>query len=134
MNKLKGIIHSLESSPCMSIVEVTVKGDIFSTIVLETPQSNPSLKAGNPVTLLFKEPEVSLAKNLSGMISLRNRFPSTRKSIQREKILTHVVLDYRGGEITSIISSRSAQRLNLQVGDTIEWLVKTNEVTLLFEK
>ena len=132
MNQLTGIIASLESSEHISLVEVDVKGDIFSSVVLETPQENDRLRKGKEITLIFKETEVSIAKGLTGMISLRNRASATIKTVKKEKILTHVVLDYRGSEIVAIISSHSAQRMDLTEGERVEWLVKANEMTLQF--
>jgi len=130
VNKLTGKIILIESSPHMSMVDIDVEGDVFSSIVLETPASAPYLQKGNTVTLLFKETEVSIGKNLSGMISLRNRFKSTIKRLEKSDILTKVFLNYRSKEIVSIISTRSAQKLGLIDGDQVEWLVKTNEVSL----
>ena len=130
MNKLTGTIVGIESSQHMSMVDIDVDGHIFSSVVLETPQTAEYLKEGTKVTLLFKETEVSIAKNLSGQISLRNRFKAVIKGIERSPILTKVILNYQQGEIISIISTRSADRLELKPGDEVEWLVKTNEVSL----
>ena len=130
MNKLTGKIVLVESSSHMSMVDIDVSGDVFSSIVLETPASASYLKQGGSVTLLFKETEVSIAKNLSGQISLRNRFKATIKRIEKSDILTKVVLNYKAQEIISIISTRSSQKLRLADGDGVEWLVKTNEVSL----
>jgi molybdate transport system regulatory protein len=118
----------------MSMVDVEVDGDIFCAIVLETPATAAYLKEGNPVTLLFKETEVSIAKNLSGIISLRNRFTAVVKGMEKSSLLTKVFLNYKAREIISIISTRSAERLALAEGDRVEWLVKTNEVSLLKEQ
>lgn len=128
-----GKIVLVESSPYMSMVDIDVDGDFFSSIVLETPSSASYLKQGTVVTLLFKETEVSIGKNLSGLISLRNRFKATIKRIEKSDILTKVFLNYKTREIISIISTRSAQKLGLIDGDDVEWLVKTNEVSLLKE-
>ena len=116
------------------MVDIDVNGDVFSSIVLETPASAPYLKQGSSITLAFKETEVSIAKNLSGLISLRNRFKATIKGLEKSDILTKIFLNYKGSEVVSIISTRSAQRLGLVVGDNVEWLVKTNEVSLLKEE
>jgi len=112
------------------MVDIDVDGDVFSSIVLETPGTAPYLKQGSSVTLLFKETEVSIGKDLSGLISLRNRFKATIKQIEKSDILTKLFLNYKGKEIISIISTRSARKLALAGGDEIEWLVKTNEVSL----
>ena len=130
MNKLIGKIVLIESSQHMSMVDIDVEGDVFSSIVLETPISAAYLKQGGPVALLFKETEVSIGKNLSGLISLRNRFKGKIKLIEESELLSKIILEYKSQEIISIISTRSTQRLGLIIGDEIEWLVKTNEVSL----
>jgi len=130
VNKLTGQIVLVGSSSQMSMVDIDVSGDVFSSIVLETPASAQYLKNGSKVTLLFKETEVSIAKNLTGLISLRNRFKATVKRIEKSEILTKVYLDYKAKEIISIISTRSTQKLGLTEGDEVEWLVKTNEVSI----
>lgn len=124
---------SIENTPHMSMVDIDVSGDVFSSIVLETPASAAYLKQGNLITLIFKETEVSIGKNLSGLISIRNRFKARIKALEKSPLLTKIILDYKAGAISSVISTRSAQKLLLSVGDEIEWLVKTNEVSLLNE-
>lgn len=131
MNRLRGIIASVETSDHLSLVDVEVEGDRFTAILVETPESAPWLKAGNPVAVLFKETEVSLAKELSGRISLRNRIAARVESIRKGKLLSEVRLDYRGRPLVSLITTRSAERLELAPGDAVEGLVKANEVTLL---
>lgn len=131
MNKLKGQIVGIQSSDHMSIIKVDVDGDVFSSIILEGKKSPSQYKVKDPVTLLFKETEVGLAKNLSGLISLRNRFKGIIKKIERGPILAKVVLNYKHQQIESIISAQSSVEMKLQEKDEVEWLVKTNEVTLM---
>ena len=114
----------------MSLVDVAVGDDVFTATLLETPDTAKYLQVGNKVTLMFKETEVSLAKNLSGLISLRNRFPATVRGIERGAIMSAVKLDYRGLPLTSIVTTRGVDRLNLAVGDAVEALVKANEMVL----
>jgi molybdate transport system regulatory protein len=130
VNKLTGKIILIVSSPHMSMVDVDVDGDVFSSIVLETPATGSYLKEGVEITLLFKETEVSIGKNLSGMISLRNRFKARVKGVEKSDILSKISLEYRSKKIVSIISTRSVDKLGLMAGDEVEWLVKTNEVSL----
>ncbi len=131
MNQLRGRIVAIESNDHLSLVDVEIGGDTFSAMLLETPQSAPYLLIGNEVQVLFKETEVSLAKNLSGQISLRNRVHGTVRAIRSGAILSEVVLDYRGQALTSIITTRSVKRLNICEGDQVEALIKANEVSLL---
>lgn len=131
MNRLRGKIAAIESSGQLSLVDVDVGGDTFTAIIVETPDSAGYLKLGGEILLLFKETEVSLAKNLSGLISLRNRIPALVQDIVEGSLLSQVTLDYKGNRIVSIITSRSVRRLGLKTGDQVEGLVKANEMTLM---
>jgi molybdopterin-binding protein len=131
MNKLSGIITAIECNDHLSLVDVFVGQDTFTAMLMETPQSAPYLEVGNKVFVLFKETEVSLAKNLSGQISLRNRVKGIVKQIRRGEILSEVTLDCQGRTVTSIITSRAVKRLALQESDEVEALVKANEVSLM---
>ena len=131
MNTLKGNIIQVESSDNISIVQVEVGGDIFSSLVLEGRAGPSNYRINDQVTLLFKETEVGIAKNLSGLISFRNRFKSVIKKIDQGQILTKITLDYKNVAIESIISTKSAKQLALRENDDVEWLVKSNEVTLM---
>ncbi|MGZ8252134.1 MAG: TOBE domain-containing protein [Methylophilaceae bacterium] len=131
MNRLKGQIAAIDSNSHMSLVDVVVGEEVFTATLLETPQTAEYLRVGNDVTLLFKETEVSLAKNLSGLISLRNRIAATISSIERGDILSAVTLDYAGQQLISVITTRSIGRMQLAVGDAVEALVKANEIALM---
>lgn len=131
MNCFFGIILAIESNEHLSLVDVQSGQDTYTAMLLETPQNAPHLKVGHAVTILFKETEVALAKNLSGEISLRNRIPSIVREIRRGDILCEVILERNGQQLTSIITRRAANRLALQIGDAVEALVKANEVSLM---
>jgi molybdate transport system regulatory protein len=133
MNKLQGKIVAIEHNSHMSLVDVAVGDDIFSATLLETPETASYLEVGKPVALLFKETEVSLAKNLSGLISLRNRFHATVLGINRGDILSAIRLDYLGLPLISIVTTRAVDRLQLAVGDEVDALVKANEMVLFHE-
>ncbi len=131
MNALRGRISAVQCDGHLSLVDVAVGGDLFTAILLETPQTAPYLAPDAEVTLLFKETEVSLAKNLSGLISLRNRFPVTISSIVKGAIMSEVKLEYQGHALCSIITTRAVERLQLAVGESVEALVKANEMSLM---
>lgn len=134
MNQLRGQVAAVDCNGQMSLVNVRVGDDTFTALLLETPESADYLRVGTEVTLLFKETEVSLAKNLSGLISLRNRFPATVCGIEQGDILSAVTLDYRGHRLTSLITSRALVQLQLAVGDEVEALVKANEMMISGER
>lgn len=130
MNQLKGMITAIQSNGHLSLVDVGIGQDTFTSILLETPESTPYLKPGNPVVLMFKATEVSLGKNLSGMLSLRNRIPAIVRGLRRGEILSEIELDYHGQVFFSIVTTRASDRLELAVGDAVEALVKSNEMSL----
>ncbi len=131
MNKLQGKIMNIESSEHISIVDIDVKGDLFSTVIIETPETADYLRNGKEVFILFKETEVSIGKALSGNLSLRNRLESKIKTIEKGTVLAKIVLDYKGKDITSIITTRSTNKLDLKIGDEVQGLVKANEVIIM---
>ena len=131
MNKLSGKIKDIQSSDAISLVQVDVDGDIFSAMILEGNKSPARYKNNDHVALLFKETEVGLAKNLTGMISLRNRFKGNIEKIEKGPILAKITLKYKSHKVESIITSRSAEQMALREKEEVEWLVKSNEMTLM---
>ncbi len=115
----------------MSLVDVAVGQDTFTATLLETPETADYLQLNNQVTLLFKETEIALAKNLSGMISLRNRVTVRVLNIERGDILSAVTLDFQGKRLVSVITSRAIDRLEINIGDSLEALIKANEIALM---
>ena len=112
----------------MSVIEMDVEGNVFKTIIIETPETVPFLKEGYPVNLMFKESEVSIGKDLSGGISLQNRIPCTIKEIKSGKLLSKITLECKGNTINSIITAAAVVQLGLKVNDNVLALIKTNEI------
>ncbi|MDP3914437.1 MAG: TOBE domain-containing protein [Bacteroidota bacterium] len=131
MNKLAGKISKMQQSGAILLVDVDVDGHGFSAMLIESATQLAWLREGNTIDLIFKETEVSLAKNLSGMISMRNRMNCTVKHVERGELLSKISLQFLKYTITSAITSRSVDSLDLKVGDEVEALVKANEVSLM---
>lgn len=131
MNSIPGTIAAIDTDGNLSLVDIEVTSDFrMSALIVETPEQCPWLKTGHRVKILFKETEVSIARNLSGQISLRNRFTATIAAIRSSGMLAEITLDSAGHQVISIITNRSAQKMELKTGDQVEWLVKANEVSL----
>ncbi len=128
MNNLTGKILNVISDEHMSIVEMNVDGDVLKTIIIETPATALFLKEGTGINILFKETEVSIAKDFSGMISLQNKIKCSVKEIQKGKLLSKIVLDFNGKEICSVITSGAVEQLKLKANDEVLALIKTNEI------
>jgi molybdate transport system regulatory protein len=133
MNKLPGTIAQVETHGSIALVDVTVGARRFTATLAGASDEVAAWPAGMPVALLFKETEVALAKNLSGLISMRNRLPATITAIERGRLLAKVTLDVDGHVVESVVTTRSSHALALAVGDAVEGLVKANEMTVMPE-
>ena len=62
--------------------------------------------------------------------SIRNQLPGTVKSIVSDKVLSEIIVETSIGEIASIITTRSVEKMNLMPGDKVFALVKATNVSL----
>jgi len=130
MNKLKGIIISVEVCDSLSLVTVQCEDAFFSVIIIETPQTVDYLIKNKAINILFKETEVILASDETHKISIENVFPCKITDIKKGKLLSSIRLLYYENELTSIITSQSLEKLKLEPGMKITAMVKTNEIML----
>lgn len=130
MNRLPGRIVGIESADGITLVDVESAGVVLSAFVFGPQDPTRPLQVGATVELLFQEAVVSLARGRSGAISLRNSLNCTITSLEQGQLLTRVRLDFAGFALESIITTRSARRLELALGVQVEALVKANEMSL----
>jgi molybdate transport system regulatory protein len=144
MNRLPGRIVGVERCGSIALVDVDAVGHQLTATLVGTEVNEgagatgaagataaadtPGWQPGAQVLLLFAETEVALAKNLSGLISMRNRLRCRLVTLERGTVLTKVTLEVDGKTIVSVITTRSARTLQLAVGDIVEALVKANEM------
>ena len=131
MNKLPGRITKVQQSGAILLVDVDVDGHGFSALLIESATHPEWLQTGNTIDLVFKETEVTLAKNLSGIISMRNRMKCIVQQIERGELLSKISLKFQEYIVTSAITTRAVDSLQLTIADKIEALVKANEVSLM---
>jgi molybdate transport system regulatory protein len=134
MNRLPGRIASVEVCGSVALVDITVGERRYTATLLGMGEQVAAWHAGRPVTLLFRETEVALAKNLSGLISLRNRMKGIVTALEHGHLLSRVSFAVDGHVISSVITSRSLAMLGLAVGDEVEGLVKANEMNVMPEQ
>ena len=114
----------------MSIVIFNLACSLFSSIVIDTPETASFLKVKNEVKIIFKETEVIIGVGDMSGISLRNKMPGTVKSIDADKLLSKLTLETPMGDITSIITSNAVEQLKIKPGMEVTAMVKTNELIL----
>jgi molybdopterin-binding protein len=63
-------------------------------------------------------------------LSARNRLVGTIQEIQLGDIMAHVIVRVGENLVESVITRRSANEMNLKVGDTVAAVIKSTEVML----
>jgi molybdopterin-binding protein len=62
--------------------------------------------------------------------SIRNHLKGKVKGIVRGDVVSEVEIDTPAGIVTSVITTRSVQRLNLKDGDEVFAVIKATEVSV----
>jgi molybdate transport system regulatory protein len=122
------MVKGLETEGEISLVDIDVSGTLLAALVLETTSSAAYLAPGKPVTLLFKESEVSLAIGPLPGISIRNRLPCQVISLEAGGLLAHATLAFGNSRLHALISARAARELELRPGVPVHALIKATDV------
>ena len=130
MNEINAVIKAIHTEGNISVVVAQGAGIAFHSMVIDTPETEDYLQNGKPVVVVFKESAVSIAKNISGLLSIRNRIPCTVSGVQKGDVLTTIQLDCKGHVLNSLITTHAAEELDLQEGDSVEALIKTTDISL----
>lgn len=128
MNSISGQISLIESEGSFQLITVKAHDNSFKSIIIQSGYEE--YHAGDQVVLHFKETEVSLATKKLSDISLQNQVAGTVKELEKDALLTRVVLETKHGLLSSIITTASAERLGLDVDTKAVAMIKTNEVML----
>jgi molybdopterin-binding protein len=62
--------------------------------------------------------------------SIRNRLPGTIEKIVSDKVVSELVVRTAAGDVTSIITTGSVNRMNLKKGDKVLAIIKATEVSI----
>jgi molybdopterin-binding protein len=62
--------------------------------------------------------------------SIRNRLAGTIEKIVSDKVVSEVAIRTAAGNVTSIITTGSVERMNLKQGDNVFAIIKATEVSV----
>lgn len=130
MNIFKGKITSIKISGSFSLVEVNVEDIFFKSIIIETPETATWLVEDNEINVIFKETEVVIGKGLEHAVSMQNKIHGEIFEIDNGALLSRITISTTVGKIVSIITYNAVQQLQLQVGENVTAMIKTNEIML----
>jgi molybdate transport system regulatory protein len=134
MNRIEVIIKQVMNSGGIVMVDMEAVGLTLTSLLIDTPNTPGWLKQGNLIYAVFKETEVSIAKNFSGKISLRNKIPCSVSHIERGELMSIIHLTHNNCQLQSAITTRSVDMLELKSGDEVTAMIKANEITLMQKK
>ncbi|PWL31682.1 TOBE domain-containing protein [uncultured Roseivirga sp.] len=130
MNSFKAKITDIKTSGSFSLVSLVSNELKLKSIVIDTPETADYLQLNNEVNVIFKELEASITTQANLPISLQNQISGAITDIQKGQLLARITLQTQVGPITSVITSGSADKLGLTVGQEVYALIKTNELML----
>lgn len=130
MNTLRAKITDIKTSGSFSLVSLDAHGLKLKSIVIDTPETADYLQPNQEVNVIFKELEASIATEADLPVSLQNQIPGTITDIQKSDLLARITIQTKVGSVTSVITSSSADKLSLAVGQEVYALIKTNELML----
>ncbi len=62
--------------------------------------------------------------------SIRNRLPGTIEKIVSDKVVSEVLVRTAAGNVTSIITTGSVERMNVKEGDKVFAIIKATEISV----
>lgn len=125
MNKLHATIDSIQEHEGISSVTFASSTCKLTMVALGLSKS---LKEGSHVTLGIKATHIALAKQKHEDITLSNQIEASITSITHGEILCSVILHVNGEYLESIITQKSAKKLDIAVGDTVFALIKSSDL------
>jgi molybdate transport system regulatory protein len=131
MNRIEVTIKQVMNSGGIIMVDMEAAGLTMTALLIDAPHNPDWLKQGNLIYAVFKETEVSIAKDFSGKISLRNKIPCRVSQVERGELMSIIHMTFMDYQIQSAITTRSVDMLDLKKDDEVTAMIKANEITLM---
>jgi molybdopterin-binding protein len=128
MSPLIATIKEINNIDNLNIVHFDFCGKTLKMMSLDL---NKDVQIAKRVKLAVKPTNISIAKNLSGEISLSNQIIAIIKSIENGQLLSSIILEANGTIFESIITADSSKRMNLQKNEQVTILIKASDLSIL---
>ncbi len=127
MNKIFATVSKIQNSDILNVVNFQFKQNQMTMISLEVG----NLHVKDSVILTVKPSSVAIGKNFSGEISYSNQLKGKIKAINHGALLCSLEVDVDGTIIESIITNKSALKMNLSLNDEVTCIVKASNLSIL---
>ncbi len=127
MSKLIATIKKINNIDNLNIVDFDFFGNNLKMMSLDL---NTNVQIGKKAKLSVKPTNISIAKNLSGDISLSNKLVAIIENIDNGKLLCSLSLKIYDVLLESIITVDSSKRMNLQIGDEVSIFIKASDLSI----
>jgi len=128
MNKIKARVTDIQSMNNLSIVAFEAGKHSMQMMALGL---NIPVEIGSSVILGAKASNVSIAADMSTMISISNQLSCIVEELNKGELLCSVKLRFNSTIIESIITMKSILKMDIKVGDNITALIKASELSIL---
>lgn len=128
MNKLEAKITKIQSHDSLNLVNFEFKNTNLKMISLEL---DDSIKENKKVVLNIKPTSITLAKNLTGLLSSSNKLLGKIKSLEKGELLSNIVSDVKDTLIETVITTNSFNKMDLKINDEIILLFKASDLSIM---
>lgn len=127
MNSFSASILRIDQQDSLCLLELDASGIVLDMLLFDL---EPSFTRGSRVNVLFKETEVSLAREPLPETSILNCFPAVIREIRTGRILADIGLHCKAGEITGIISMKAVKKLLLKEYEHVTVMIKASQISI----
>lgn len=128
MNKIVATICQIDNIENLNIVQFEFNNQKLKMMSLDL---SDKIVKSQKVILTVKPTHIAIGKNISGQLSYSNQLKGVIEEIEEGELLTAVISKVDNIPLQSIITSSSAQRMNLKKGDEITLLIKASDLSIL---
>jgi len=131
MNTLKGKIYNIQTSEGITLVDIRIGDDEFSSLIINSESTDEYISVGNEVNMLFKETEISV-KNYHERHNKKrqNKIITKVEAINKGVILSELKFRYNSNLVTVIILTRLLDELEPKIGEKAILILRTQEILL----
>ncbi|MGA1939258.1 TOBE domain-containing protein [Arcobacter sp. YIC-310] len=125
---IKATIKNIQSQKSIHIVEFDFNGVTLKMMSLELSNK---IKIGTKVSLSIKSTQITIAKNITGMLSCSNKIRAKINHVDNGELLSCILLDINGVLLESIITASASKQMVLQKDDEVHVFIKASEISIL---